>query len=60
MNQDVIFGIHAVLSAIEQSPERVQDVIISKDRQDKRMQKIVDAARAIGVRTKFVERSAFE
>jgi 23S rRNA (guanosine2251-2'-O)-methyltransferase len=57
---DVIFGLHAVTSMIEQHVARVQEICISKDRKDKRVQKIIELAREKSLKIKFMDRRVFE
>ena len=60
MNQDVIFGLHAVQSLFERNPERVLELMIQKGRTDKRINTLVEEARGHGVAVKFVERSRLD
>lgn len=54
-----IAGIHAVSAALEQQPERVKEVLVNASRQDKRTQRIIEQARAAGVRFDLVQPAAF-
>ncbi|MFC3853905.1 23S rRNA (guanosine(2251)-2'-O)-methyltransferase RlmB [Salinispirillum marinum] len=54
-----IAGIHAVSAALEQHPERVKEVLVNASRQDKRTQRIIEQARAVGVRFDLVQPAAF-
>ncbi len=60
MNDDVVFGLHAVQSLFESAPERVLELWIQKGRTDKRISGLVDEARSHGASVKFVERSRLD
>lgn len=57
---DILFGIHAVLAALEADSKRVREIQILRDRKDQRVQKIVDLARANGVKIRFIDRKTFD
>ena len=44
-----IFGIHAVQSVLARSPERVQELYVQAGRLDKRVQEVLDLAKAAKV-----------
>ncbi|HKK04338.1 MAG TPA: 23S rRNA (guanosine(2251)-2'-O)-methyltransferase RlmB [Gammaproteobacteria bacterium] len=48
-NEELIYGLHAVLAALQQHPEAVAEVWIDRARRDPRAQKIRQAAAAAGV-----------
>lgn len=50
------FGIHAVGSLLERQPEKVRSLYVQKDRQDKRMQKLLDLAKQHRIKFRFVDR----
>ena len=60
MSDDVVFGLHAVQSLFEHSPENVLELMIQKGRTDKRISQLVDEAREHGVTVRFVERSRLD
>ncbi len=60
MSDDVVFGLHAVQSLFEHSPEKVLELMIQKGRTDKRISVLVDQAREHGVTIRFVERSRLD
>ncbi|MET4692742.1 23S rRNA (guanosine(2251)-2'-O)-methyltransferase RlmB [Endozoicomonas lisbonensis] len=60
MNDDVVFGLHAVQSLFEHSPEKVLELMIQKGRTDKRINQLVDDARRFGVTVRFVERNRLD
>ena len=56
----MVFGLHAVQSLFEHSPEKVLELMIQKGRTDKRINVLVDQARNHGVTVRFVERSRLD
>lgn len=60
MNNDFIFGLHAVQSLIETRPERIQELWIQKGRNDKRITRIVDQADSHGILLRFVEKNRLD
>lgn len=60
MSNDIVFGLHAVQSLFETTPERVLELQIQKGRTDKRINQLVEDARAQGVTVRFVERSRLD
>ncbi|MGI9281552.1 MAG: 23S rRNA (guanosine(2251)-2'-O)-methyltransferase RlmB [Endozoicomonas sp.] len=60
MSDDVVFGLHAVQSLFEHSPEKVLELMIQKGRTDKRINALVDEARSQGVTVRFVERARLD
>lgn len=56
MSGSVVVGIHAVAALLESDPERVRALLVQKGRSNNRVQPIVDAARAAGLRVEFVDR----
>ena len=60
MSDDLVFGLHAVQSLFEHSPEKVLELHVQKGRTDKRINKLVDEARNHGVTVRFVERSRLD
>lgn len=60
MSNDIVFGLHAVQSLFETTPERVLELQIQKGRTDKRINQLVEDARAQGITVQFVERSRLD
>ncbi len=60
MNNDFIFGLHAVQSLFESKPERVLELWIQKGRTDRRISQLVDEARSHGVAVRFVDRGRLD
>lgn len=60
MSNDIVFGLHAVQSLFESTPERVLELMVQKGRTDKRINALVEEARGHGVAVKFVDRSRLD
>lgn len=54
------FGIHAVGSLLERQPSKVRGLWVQKDRQDKRIQKLLDQAREHGIKIRFTDRKELD
>ncbi|MHB8789542.1 MAG: 23S rRNA (guanosine(2251)-2'-O)-methyltransferase RlmB [Desulfobulbaceae bacterium] len=52
---DLLWGIHAVLEAMQHHPRRVSEILMQRGRAGTKYQEIVDLARAHQVRLRFVE-----
>lgn len=59
-SSDIQFGLHAVQSALENDSKRVKEITILKDRKDKRIQKVVDLARANNIKIRFIDKQGFD
>lgn len=57
---DVIFGIHSIGEALKRRERRFEYVAIFKERNDPRVQKIVDDCRQQGIAVRFVEREEID
>lgn len=57
---DIIYGIHSVASILKSQPERLQCIHIQQDRQDERLQKIIDAAKRSNIRLVRASRKALD
>ncbi len=55
-NNEKIFGIHAVESFLQRSPERVLQLFVQKSRHDKKLQSIEGLAKSAGVRIQQVDK----
>ena len=54
LSDDLLWGIHPVVEAIEQEPDRVSEVILVKDRRGGKREEIIEKARAAGIKVQFV------
>ncbi len=60
MDENLVTGLHAVLAALTQHPERVDGVWVSRERQDRRIGEILTAARAAHIKVHQVPRVALD
>ncbi len=60
MNADLVFGIHAVEAFFQRAPHDVLELFVMKDRDDKRMQPIIQLARQNGVSVQFCNRKTLD
>ncbi len=55
-----IFGIHAVQSAIEYSPQKIQQAWMDSQRQDARLKQLADELRGLGIEPEVVDRKKLD
>lgn len=55
-----IFGLHAVQAALEYSPKKIKKAWIDSHRHDRRLQKMIDQLRALGIEAQKTEKKALE
>lgn len=60
MNADLVFGIHAVGALLQRAPQDVLEMFVMKDRDDKRMQPLIQQARQNGVSVQFCNRKTLD
>lgn len=60
MNDELICGLHPVLTAIKQHPERVEAIWVNEERADKRMNELIEVARAARVKFHPVPRAKLD
>ena len=60
MNDNVIFGLHAVHSIMERSPERVLELQVQKGRTDKRINQLVELAKTHRISVQYIERKRLD
>ena len=60
MNADLVFGIHAVEAFLQRAPQDVLELFVMKDREDKRMQPIIQLARQNGVSVQLCNRKTLD
>jgi 23S rRNA (guanosine2251-2'-O)-methyltransferase len=59
-DDDLVCGLHAVLTALKQDPKRVAAVWISAERVDKRLGEVLEAVRAAGIKFHRVPRAKLD
>jgi 23S rRNA (guanosine2251-2'-O)-methyltransferase len=57
---DVLYGIHAVEEALKAQARPLEYIAMARERQDARLQRIVEAARAAGVPLRFMPRDQLQ
>jgi 23S rRNA (guanosine2251-2'-O)-methyltransferase len=60
MSTDVVFGIHAVSALMTRAPQDILEVFIVKDRDDQRMQPLIQQARSHGISIQFCQRKVLD
>lgn len=60
MSNDVVFGIHAVTALLNRAPQDVLELFALKDREDKRMQPLLQLARQHGISIQFCNRKTLD
>lgn len=60
MREDLVCGVHAVLTALREHPERIGGVWVAVERADHRIEAVVQAARTAGVRFHRVPRAKLD
>lgn len=60
MSADLVFGIHAVGALLQRAPQDVLELFVMKDRDDKRMQPLIQQARQNGVSVQFCNRRTMD
>lgn len=60
MQDEIIFGIHAVTHLLQRSPERVREVFVLQNRDDEKLHKIVTLARQNSINVQPVKKNFLE
>lgn len=60
MSSEVVFGIHAVAAILTRAPQDVLELFVMKDRDDKRMQPLLQQARQQGLSVQFCNRKTLD
>lgn len=55
MSEATVFGMHAVRTLLLQRPERAVVLMLQKDRQDARVDALLELARSAGIRTRYCD-----
>lgn len=55
-----IFGLHPARAILEQQPERLVEIFVTRERRDKPLQEIVSLAQRLGVRVQFVPKATLD
>ena len=60
MSNDLVFGLHAVEALLKRAPQDVLEIFALKDRDDKRMQPLLQQARQHGISVQFCNRKTLD
>ena len=60
MSNDLVFGLHAVEALLKRAPQDVLEIFALKDRDDKRMQPLLQQARQHGISLQFCNRKTLD
>lgn len=55
LGEDLLWGIHPVFESLEKTPENIAEVFVQKDKRGGKFEKIVETARAHGIKVTFCE-----
>lgn len=58
--KNLVFGLHAVEALLKNQPERITQISILKERQDQKIQALVDLAKSNKIKIEFVTRYALD
>ncbi len=56
LSEDLLWGIHPVLESLQQSPERLCEIFLQKERHGEKLEQLIAVARNKHVRLNFVDR----
>jgi 23S rRNA (guanosine2251-2'-O)-methyltransferase len=59
-NSDLLYGLHAVTSALRLHPEQIREIWVDKTRQDERIQLVLETARARNIMVHHVARNTLD
>ncbi|EAT12312.1 23S rRNA (guanosine(2251)-2'-O)-methyltransferase RlmB [Bermanella marisrubri] len=60
MNDEIVFGIHAVKNLLKRSPERVREIFLQKGRDDERLMDIVQLANKNSINLQAVKKTVLD
>jgi 23S rRNA (guanosine2251-2'-O)-methyltransferase len=60
MKKDLIYGLHAVLAALEKHPDDIENVMLADVRRDERAESVITAARAASIAIERVDRDTLD
>lgn len=60
MNDEIVFGIHAVKNLLKRSPERVREIFLQKGRDDERLMDIVQLANKHSINLQAVKKTVLD
>lgn len=60
MKLDLVYGLHSVQSILKSAPQRAQEVLVLRGREDQRLQKILQQIRDLGVSIRWQTRAELD
>lgn len=60
MQNDLLFGLHAVKTALKRDAKRIRRVLAQKGRSDERLQQVLDSAAQQGIRVQWLSRKELD
>lgn len=60
MNDEIVFGIHAVKNLLKRSPERIREIFLQKGRDDERLMDIVQLANKHSINLQAVKKTVLD
>lgn len=60
MKQELIYGLHAVQALLKSTPQRAQELLVLRGREDQRMQKILQQARSLEIPVRLMTRTELD
>ncbi len=54
LTEDLLWGVHPVLEALTEEPERISEIILHREKRGGKLEEIVELARDRGIKTTFV------
>jgi 23S rRNA (guanosine2251-2'-O)-methyltransferase len=60
VKQELIFGLHAVQALLKSAPQRAEELLVLRGREDQRVQKILQQARALEIPVKLQTRAELD
>lgn len=60
MKQELVYGLHAVQSLLKSAPQRAQELLVLRGRDDQRVQKVTQQARSLGLPVRLQTRSELD
>lgn len=60
MKQELIYGLHAVQALLKSAPQRAQELLVLRGREDQRVQKVLQQARALDIPVRLQTRAELD
>lgn len=60
MKQELIYGLHAVQALLKSAPQRVEEFLVLRGREDQRAQKLIQQARALNIPVRLQTRAQLD